>query len=48
MALMKVGSVIRIPRRQFLGTSPEVENIVRGIIEDNLTEYVNNIDFEIK
>lgn len=48
MALMKVGSVIRIPRRQFLGTSPEVENIVRGIIEENLTEYVNNIDFEIK
>lgn len=48
MALMKVGSKIKIPKRQFLGTSPEVEKIVRKIIEDNLTEYMNNIDFNIK
>lgn len=48
MALMKVGAKIKIPKRQFLGTSPEVEKIVRRIIEDNLTEYINNIDFNIK
>jgi len=48
MALMKAGSTIRIPRRQFLGTSPEVEAAVREIIEDNLNEYINNIDFDIK
>lgn len=48
MALMKVGSTIKIPQRKFLGTSPEVEAAVRQIIEDNLTEYVNNIDFNIK
>lgn len=48
MALMKVGSKIRIPQRKFLGTSPEVEAAVRQIIEENLTEYVNNIDFNIK
>lgn len=48
MALMKVGSKIRIPQRKFLGASPEVEAAVRRIIEDNLTEYVNNIDFNIK
>lgn len=48
MALMRVGSKIRIPQRKFLGTSPEVEAAVRQIIEDNLTEYVNNIDFNIK
>lgn len=48
MALMKVGSKIRIPQRKFLGTSPEVEAAVRQIIEDNLTEYINNIDFNIK
>ncbi len=48
MGLMKVGSVIRIPQRQFLGNSPEVEEAVREIIEDNLTEYVNDIDFEIR
>jgi phage virion morphogenesis family len=48
MALMKVGSKIRIPQRKFLGYSPEVEDAVRGIIEKNLNEYVNNIDFNIK
>lgn len=48
MALMKKGSVIKIPQRQFLGNSPEVEEAVRDIIEKNLTEYVNDIDFEIR
>lgn len=48
MALMKVGSAIKIPQRKFLGTSPEVETAVRQIIEENLTEYINNIDFNIR
>lgn len=48
MALMSVGSKIRIPQRKFLGTSPEVEAAVRQIIEENLNEYVNNINFNIK
>lgn len=48
MALMKVGATIKIPQRKFLGTSPEVEAAVRRIIEENLNEYVNNIDFNIK
>lgn len=48
MALMKVGATIKIPQRQFLGTSPEVETAVRQIIEENLTDYINNIDFNIK
>lgn len=48
MALMKVGSTIKIPKRQFLGKSPEVEAAVREIIEENLTEYINDIDFNIK
>ena len=43
MALMKVGSVIRIPRRRFLGTSPEVEQAVREIVEENLEDYFNNV-----
>ena len=46
MALKRVGTTIRIPRRRFLGTGPEVERIVREIIEDNLNEYFN-IDFDI-
>ena len=39
LALKKAGSTIRIPRRRFLGTSPEVEKAVREIVEENLTEY---------
>lgn len=46
MALMKVGQSIRIPRRQFLGVSPEVEKLVNEIIEDNLDEYFEH-DFNI-
>lgn len=40
MALMKVGSTIKIPKRRFLGASVEVERAVREIVEENLTEYV--------
>ena len=46
MALKKVGSKIVIPRRRFLGAGPEVERIVREIIEENLDEYFK-IDFTI-
>ena len=48
LALMKVGDTIKMPRRRFLGASPEVEAAVRQIIEKNLTDYVNDIDFNIK
>ena len=47
MALKKEGGTIRIPRRQFLGTSPEVEQAVREIIEENITEYFN-VEFNIR
>lgn len=40
MALMKVGSTIKIPRRQFLGNAPEVEQTVREIIEENINDYL--------
>ncbi len=46
MALKKVGSTIKIPRRRFLGTSPEVEAMVRDIVERNIEEYMN-IEFDI-
>ena len=42
MALMKVGKIIKIPRRQFIGYSPEVEHLVTEIIEENLTEFFND------
>lgn len=44
MALKKVGSTIKIPQRQFLGYSPEVEKAVREIIEENLEEYFKTIE----
>ena len=34
------GTTIKIPKRQFLGLSPEVEKAVTDIIEDNLQEYL--------
>lgn len=46
MALKKAGTTIKIPRRRFLGNSPEVERMVRGIIERNLEEYIN-LEFKI-
>lgn len=48
MALMKEGATIKIPKRQFLGKSPEVEAAVRQIIEENLSDYINDINFDIK
>lgn len=42
MALKKAGTKIRIPRRQFLGASPEVEKTVTEIIEENLNEYIED------
>ena len=47
LALMKVGKSIKIPRRRFLGASPEVEQAVKDIIEENLTEYFGH-EFKLK
>ena len=38
MALKRVGSKITIPKRQFIGMHPEVERIIREIIETNSKE----------
>lgn len=48
MALKKEGTTIKIPKRQFLGMSPEVEKAVRDIIEDNLQEYLGEEMYHIK
>lgn len=45
MALKKVGSKIVIPRRRFIGTHPELEKRIIGIIEKNLTEFFEENDF---
>ena len=46
MALKKVGTAVRIPRRRFLGVNSEVEKIVIGIVEENLNDYFEN-EFKI-
>lgn len=45
LALKKEGSVIEIPQRRFLGSSPEVEQAVREIVERNINE---NFEVEFK
>jgi phage gpG-like protein len=43
MALMKVGSKIHIPKRQFIGDSPEVQKAIKDIVADNIKEYLNAV-----
>lgn len=40
MALKKSGSRIRIPRRQFLGPSPQVDKIVDKILTSEMDNYI--------
>ena len=42
MALKKVGDKIKIPQRQFLGEHPEVNRIVREVINQELLNFINN------
>ena len=42
MALKKVGDKIKIPQRQFLGEHPEVNRIVREVINQELINFINN------
>ena len=42
MALKKPGSRIKIPRRHFLGPSPEVDSIVSKVIDNELQEFINS------
>lgn len=46
MAMKKVGTTVRIPRRRFIGVNGEVEKIIRGIVEENLMDYFEN-EFKI-
>ena len=42
MALKKVGSKIKIPQRRFMGDHPEVERIVKDIINQELLNFIQN------
>ena len=39
MALMKVGQVIKIPQRQFIGDGPETQKLIRDVIQSNLDKF---------
>lgn len=38
LALMKVGHVMKIEQRQFIGWHPEVDQLVKSVVDDNLEE----------
>ena len=48
MSFLRVGSHITIPRRQFIGMAPEVEAIIKEIVEKNLETYFNDKSFNIR
>lgn len=39
MALMKVGKVIIMPQRQFIGDGDDTQRIIRNVIDDNLQKF---------
>lgn len=44
LALMKVGSTIKIPKRQFIGASPELERNVEEIIDEHLNAFFEQLE----
>lgn len=44
LATKKVGSTIKIPRRQFIGTSPELERNVEEIIDEHLNAFFEQLE----
>lgn len=42
MALKKVGSKIKIPQRQFMGEHPQVDKLVKDIINKELTNFIQH------
>lgn len=48
MALMKVGSTITIPKRQFVGEHSEVKRMIEEVMNDNLKDVENYIKSKLK
>ncbi|KAA6342199.1 hypothetical protein EZS27_010053 [termite gut metagenome] len=48
LALMKVGSKIHIPQRQFIGNSPEVEQAIERAIEPTMGELEDYLKEQLK
>lgn len=47
MALKKVGSQIRMPKRQFMGNNAELEKIINTVIATELLNFTNNYGIHI-
>lgn len=47
MALKKVGDKIEIPQRQFIGNSPEVQQAIRSIVDENIQAYFTRLANEL-
>jgi phage gpG-like protein len=43
MALKKPGRKIKIPKRRFLGPSPQVDKIVSDIINNEFEKYIKRL-----
>lgn len=43
LALMKVGSEIKIPRRRFIGDHPNLRKIAKDITEENVRGYIKSL-----
>ena len=48
MALKRVGSTIKIPKRQFIGPSPEVDKIVNDITNKELQNHIKTMQNRIR
>lgn len=42
-ALMKVGTKIKIPKRQFIGHHPEIDKVIKEILNHNFEELKKNL-----
>ncbi|MBP4140034.1 hypothetical protein J3495_18335, partial [Flavobacterium sp. P7388] len=43
LALMKIGHKIKVEKRQIIGGHPEVTKIVKGVIDDNLKIFSEDL-----
>lgn len=48
LALMKTGSKIRIPKRQFIGDHPQVDATVEAVINDNMKELEKELATQLR
>lgn len=48
MALKEVGDKIKIPQRQFVGDSQEVQQAIHSVVEQNIQEFFTRFTNELK